>query len=355
MEQNKFLKIFSTGAFIVLMFVSCLATTESLHMLLPSWPLVAFWAVSIIFFVVASLGTKLIVDSFNQNIRVDHRGWHLTGGISLLILFWVMFSLPTNTHTFLYRSEVTPILIEELQTTKGKLALLQNGNKSIELIEQEKRDYISKINNAFVRVKEEIMDKNNPNFGDKAKRALLDLQTILGDGVIFQHPKFIATEEGRRNCVENLQKQKDQFLDSKLNAIYDKRIDDINNKLKEKDIEKYISAITAIQKRIEEHPGSHKEPSQSTVDVLINTFSIISDFSDYLVDKNNEMEKHKLQTDFKLPKIKRMLSVIDVWKDFFTTNRFDGRGFSFWIIIAALVDIAGFLFFDIAFKRRDDE
>ena len=93
---------------------------------------------------------------------------------------------------------------------------------------------------------------------------------------------------------------------------------------------------------------------QSTVDILVNAFSIISDFSDYLVDKNNEMEKNQLRTEFKLPKIRRMLSVIDVWKDYLTTDRFNGRGFVFWIILGALVDIAGFIFFDIAFKKQED-
>jgi hypothetical protein len=354
MKKNNFSKIIAIVFFLVLMGVSCWATVESLHLLLPSWPVVLFWGATVIFFVTASFGVKRIVDSFNQQIRVDNRLWKLVSGILLLLSFWLCFSLPTNTHTFFYRTEIKPVLIEELQTTRGKLELLQNGNKAIELIEQEKRNFTDKVNNAFVRVKEEVMDKNNPNFGEKAKRALLDLQDILGDGVLFQHPRFVPTEQGRLNCVENLQKQKDQFLASKLHAIYDKRIDDINKNLKEKDIEKYISAIKEIQRNIEEHPESNQEPTQSTVDVLVNAFSIISDFSDYLVDKNNEQEKNQLRTDFKLPKTRRMLSVVDVWKDYLTTDKFDGRGFIFWIILSALVDIAGFIFYNIAFKKEED-
>lgn len=354
MEKNNFFKIIAIVFFVVLMVASCWATVESLHLLLPAWPVVIFWAIAISFFVLASYGVKRIVESFNQQIRVDNRRWRLVSGILLLSAPWLCFSLPTNTHTFFYLTEIKPVLIDELQTTRGKLELLQNGNKAIELIEQEKSDFTAKVNNAFVRVSEEVMDKNNPNFGDKAKRALLDLQVILGDGVLFQHPKFVPTEAGRRNCVENLQMQKDQFLAHKLQSIYDTRIENINKRLKEKDIEKYIAEIKGIQRNIEEHPESSREPTQSTVDILVNAFSIISDFSDYLVDKNNEMEKNQLRTEFKLPKIRRMLSVIDVWKDYLTTDRFNGRGFVFWIILGALVDIAGFIFFDIAFKKQED-
>lgn len=47
-----------------------------------------------------------------------------------------------------------------------------------------------------------------------------------------------------------------------------------------------------------------------------------------------------------------MLSVIDVWKDYFA-GKFKGRGFLFWIVISILIDVAAFIFFDIAFKKRE--
>jgi hypothetical protein len=48
-----------------------------------------------------------------------------------------------------------------------------------------------------------------------------------------------------------------------------------------------------------------------------------------------------------------MRNVIDVLVDFFA-GKYAGRGFVFWLLIAALVDIAGFIFFDIAFVKRED-
>jgi hypothetical protein len=62
MEQNKFLKAFSIGAFLVLMGVSCWATSDSLKLLLESKlqvPFVVYFVVSLIFFVTAFAGVGL--------------------------------------------------------------------------------------------------------------------------------------------------------------------------------------------------------------------------------------------------------------------------------------------------------
>lgn len=69
------------------------------------------------------------------------------------------------------------------------------------------------------------------------------------------------------------------------------------------------------------------------------------DFKD-AVDENIYMSSNPVT------KVKRMISVFDVWKDF-VEGEYAGHGFFFWIIISILVDVAAFIFFDIAFKRRD--
>ena len=68
MEQNNILRLLSLVGFLAFAGVSVWATAESLHLLLSSWPVVLCWIVSFGFFIMASLGTKLIVDSLNQNI-----------------------------------------------------------------------------------------------------------------------------------------------------------------------------------------------------------------------------------------------------------------------------------------------
>jgi hypothetical protein len=71
--------------------------------------------------------------------------------------------------------------------------------------------------------------------------------------------------------------------------------------------------------------------------------------SDYL--QTNNKQKNTVKQDI-VSKTQRLESVIIVWMDF-VAGKYAGRGFVFWIIIAALVDIAGFIFFDIAFKKED--
>lgn len=100
MNDNKFLKIISVLGFLVLAAVSCWATSESLHLLLPTYPSLLCWAITVGFFFIASWGTKMIVDSLNQNIYMEKRGWTLLGGVIIVIAFWLFCSMPTNTHTF---------------------------------------------------------------------------------------------------------------------------------------------------------------------------------------------------------------------------------------------------------------
>ena len=104
MGQTNFFKIFSFFALLAFATVSCWATAESLHLLLSSWPLIFCWVVTVGFFAMASWGTKLIVDSLNQNIYMEKRGLNLIGGILITIVFWLLCIMPTKTHTFFFRN-----------------------------------------------------------------------------------------------------------------------------------------------------------------------------------------------------------------------------------------------------------
>ena len=121
MNENKFLKIFTILGFLAFAAVSCWATAESLHLLLPSIPLILCWVVTIGFFFIASWGTKMIVDSFNQEIYLEKRGLHLLGGIVLTIIFWLLCSMPTNTHTFFFRSVIDNKVSQDITMTKNYL------------------------------------------------------------------------------------------------------------------------------------------------------------------------------------------------------------------------------------------
>jgi hypothetical protein len=367
MNQTKFLKIFSYAAFAAFLFISCWATVESLHLLLPTWPVPIFWIATIGIFVLASLGSKLIVDSFNQYDFVDNKGWRLIGGIVMLLVFWVLFSLPTNTHTFFYKSVVKEVMQGELVFVKDKLGELQNGGEAKKMVELEKAEFTTKVNAAFDRVHSEIMDPNNVGYGPRAKETIRNLANILGNGVEFQEPKFVNSHQGRLNCSDNLRRQKDNFLAIKL-AERDKKLEALFSTKKIQDeIADNIQKINKIQNALLVDADNFINPDnkefKTAKGVLTNSLGIIKNYSDGFIkhyptaspllgsDYQQQQGKEIVKQDI-ISKTQKLESVIEVWQDFFN-GKYAGRGFVFWIIIAALVDIAGFIFFDIAFKKSE--
>jgi hypothetical protein len=362
MNQNKFLKVFALVAFVVLCGVSCWATVESLHLLLPDWPVVAFWAVSVIFFVAASLGSKLFVDSFNQHDFVDNKGWQLIGGIVLMLGFWVCFSLPTNTHTFFYRSSIKDVVIKDLQETKGKLQDLANDGEAGKIITQEKADFRNRIDAIFSKFAAEINNPGDPGWAVKAEAVIIELESELGK---IQRLKLKCNSfQCRQDLIKAMREHVDNLLESKLNTVYKARLDGINRGLDKPTIMKRIAEIQQIQDKIDKNQIDLNKSGKGTdIDNINQTLSssyvIINKYSDVLIaefDKQypdlTKIAKEDKNVYGGVSKTTKMLKVIDVWKDFFA-GKYAGHGFAYWIIIAALVDIAGFIFFTIAFKKDE--
>lgn len=356
MNKTNFFQVFALAAFAVLLVVSCWATVESLHLLLPSWPVILFWAVTVIFFVVASIGTKLIVDSLNQKTFLENRGWRLIGGVVLLLAFWGCFILPTNTHTFFYRASIKDVLIRDLTETKSKLQDLANEGQAGKIISQEKADFRNKIDAIFSKFAAEINNPGNLGWRDKAEAVIIELEGELGK---IQRLKLRCQSfECRQELVKAMREHIDNLLDSKLKSTYDTRLTNINKGLDKPAINKLIAKIDAVQTKIDNNPARNDEPTEETTVTLSQAYKIIEKYSDVLITEfekkypeqmKNTIEDKKVYAG--VSKTERMRSVIDVWKDFFA-GKYGGRGFAFWIVIAALVDIAGFIFFDIAFARK---
>ena len=97
----------------------------------------------------------------------------------------------------------------------------------------------------------------------------------------------------------------------------------------------------------------------------LNDAEDIKDVCDKLNTGYNTIKKNKEFVNFSskadeaiytadnpVTKVKRMIDVFKVWEDFLK-GEFAGHGFIFWVIISILVDIAAFMFFDLAFKKED--
>lgn len=87
-------------------------------------------------------------------------------------------------------------------------------------------------------------------------------------------------------------------------------------------------------------------------DKLNAGYSTIRTYKQF-VDFKDEKDEITYTSSNAITKVKRMISVFDVWEDFFN-GEYKGHGFFFWVLISILVDVAAFIFFDIAFKKRED-
>lgn len=353
MEQNKFLKLFSICAFVAFAAVSCWATAESLHLLLPALPLALSWVITIGFFVIASFGSKMIVDSFNQNIYMEKRGLNLIGGAILLLVFWLVCSMPTNTHTFFYRNCITDVTLDDLKNTEGYLNEIRDNKNAEDKFRLQCADLEGKVNAKLEDLRIEI---DGPDRGDgpKAQAILVDITELLKCAPITKIDGPTVTKQQRTVLINAYRDKILKQLQVREAAIYLQLVDEKKVAQAKKDatndIKKVQNAIAGLNEM--RNNGVQDDVTINTANgILKGAYSTVKNYSEMLVFKS-ESDKEAYTAENQVTKTTRLLSVIDTWMDFFN-GKFSGRGFIFWIIISILVDIAAFVFFDIAFKKSE--
>ena len=353
MGQNKYLKIFSICGFIAFAAVSCWATAESLHLLLPALPLVLAWIITIGFFVIASIGSKLIVDSLNQNIYMEKRGLNLVGGLILLLVFWLICSMPTNTHTFFYRNCITDVTLDDLKNTESYLNDIRDNTFAEEKIRLQCADLENKVHAKLEDLRLEI---EGPDHGDgpKAQAILVEISELLKCATITKIDGPTATKQQRTNLVNAYRDKIDAQLQKRKAAIYLQNVDEKKiaqaKKNASEDIKNVQNAIIGLNEM--RNSGVQDDATINTANgILKGAYSTVKNYSDMVMFRS-DTDKEAYTADNQVTKTTRLLSVIDTWMDF-VKGEYAGRGFIFWIIISILVDVAAFVFFDIAFKKSE--
>lgn len=354
MEENKTLKIISLCGFAIFAAVSCWATAESLHLLLPSWPSFMCWAVTIGFFVIASIGTKLIVDSFNQNIYLEKRGLRLIGGILLTLVFWLICSMPTNTHTFFYRTAAPDIVTQDLALTKSYLQQLRDNVKNETEI-KEKLDSLERgVNSGVTALFNEIENMAQPGFGPRAKAILIEIAKELLVSRIPELSYQGTTASQQKALKDQYNAMIGELLNNRKSELRTNYTDP-QEKLFMPEAAKAIEIIESIEDSVMQMDANGVVDNNliAQADIALQKgYTTIKNYADYVTFKSDS-DKELYTADNLVTKTTKLLSVIDVWKDFLA-GKHAGRGFVFWIVISILVDIAAFIFFDIAFKKRED-
>lgn len=352
MNGNKFLKIFCLLAFVSFAAVSCWATAESLHLLLSSWPLAMCWIVTVGFFFIASWGTKMIVDSLNQKIYLEKRGMRLLGGIFILLVFWLACSMPTNTHTFFYRSVIHDKVTRDIAITESYLVQIRDNVTTDARIAMKKAELDKKVEIKLGELKAEIDNEANPGFGPKSKAILQEFAEIFGVAKIEP-----LTFKG--SSIQDRQKLYYAYR-SKMLALAEARKLNIVKELTpasnnhQKQAAKDVKNLRLAKKYIEDGTINlnDAEDIKTICNRLNEGYATIGTYKQF-VDFKDDADRAAYTAPNAITKVKRMISVFDVWEDFLA-GEFAGHGFGFWVLISILVDIAAFIFFDIACKKRED-
>lgn len=351
MEQKNYLKLIWMVAFIAFAAVSCWATAESLHLLLSSWPLAMCWVVTVGFFIIASLGTKMIVESLNQDIYLEKRGLRLVGGIVIVLIFWLICSMPTNTHTFFYRTVINDKVNTDISTTRGYLSQIKNNTNNKTQATVKVNELKNNVDVLLGELEAEIKNEVNPGFGPKSKEILRKFATLLEVDKVeplsykgtskqdrdklcdaYRTKIYILAENRATNIMAHI-------LSPNSDNIKEVKRDDENLAL----VKKYIG-----DKTINLNDAEDVEDVCDKLNTAYNTVKKNSDFINF----SSKTDEANYTADNPITKVKRMISVFDVWEDFMA-GEYAGHGFMFWIIISILVDIAAFIFFDLAFKKRE--
>lgn len=353
MGENKISKILWLCGFVAFAAVSCWATAESLQLLLPDWPAILCWIVTIGFFVVASIGSKLIVDSLNQNIYMEKRGLSLIGGTILLLVFWLVCSMPTNTHTFFYRSVINDKLNDDLTTTMGYLQQIKDNKVTEESIQKKQSEVRNNVEIRLGELKAEIMNDANPGFGPKAKEILKSFAELLGVAKIEPLTYQGTSKQARERLYEAYREKIYILRDTRLNEIRTSMISP-NQNTYTKEAAVRIENLKAIAKNLEEGNGLsvyNPQDMQEICKKINEGYITVRQYQNYVVFNSAE-DKENYLSPIGITKVKRLMSVFDVWQDYLA-GAYEGFGFLFWIIISILVDIAAFIFFDFAFKKTE--
>lgn len=355
--------LFYWFAFIVLGFFSCYWTSDSLYVWQPALGKIGSWLLAILFYVMASLSFSMILKAFDRNY--DFYGKFLGRGASMLfgflglLLFWLVCSMPTNSHTLLYNAEVRNTLSEDLTTTIGYLDALEKNNTAIKNINAEYDSKQTQVQILFERMLAEMEDPSNKGIGIRFRTLVAELNTILA-GIDVNSDGKPAIQEAKSpgstptQWLATLYQYKAQA--DRVMVIYrnlcNEKIAAVRKNMNSERLHTLLADCRTAQKDIENMDGVNNAVIKEAVKDLTDAYSHIRDNADYLTFKSPE-DKDRYCRENAHPKVKALQVVPEVWKDFLTTKRYDGHGFIWWVLISVLVDIAGFIFYYLATNKQN--
>lgn len=262
--------------------------------------------------------------------------------------------MPTNTHTFFYRTVINDKVITDISTTSGYLNQIENNSKNTKHAQLREQEIRNKTNILLGELEAEIKNEANPGFGPKSKEILRKIAKEVDVAKIEPLSYKGKSEQERIKLCDAYRKKIMMLSEAKINNVKNHILRPDNNNLKEVKTEKRNLAL--LKKYIEDktidlNNAEDMTGTNGVCDKLNEAYNVVKKNKDF-VDFNPISDKEVYTAASPVTKVKRMVSVFDVWKDLLK-GEYKGQGFVFWIIISVLVDLAAFIFFTLAFKKED--
>ena len=366
-EKSLFQKICAV-AFFIFATISCIATAQSLSLTLEME--IPFWISFTMMFVFAfgiylltSYCFKLVIDACNMDVYVEHRRRDFFLGIFGVLLFWLVCSMPTNTHSLFYTKVVDKVVTAELDNQKATLNTeLEHLGMDINMQkDKEIKQLTSEINILTDRFIAEIEHTDRPGLGPEAFSILRSIEIKCG---VKPDSYFIHTSQNNtsRNERERIKRhyipQIQNLLKQKVNSINTERENLIAYNAEKKSLlSNYIQKIEQVKDYQRDETIPHQERIKAARLVLDNAYNNpeyrdqILDNVEVLMDPNEGHKDSNIES-FKIYKTERLHSVFKLWSDYLN-GKVQNLDFDmlYWIIISLIIDIAGLLFFAIAFRK----
>lgn len=349
-EQNKIFRIISAVLFLAFALVSCWATVESLYLSLPEIPKIVFWVAVIGIFLLTSYITKILVNCFNPNIYMEKRGIKLIGCILGVLLLWLSFSIPTNTHTFFYKKMSKDIAKRELNFLNVELSKLTDENLYIQNYNNEWEKKKSKVLSLQKIYEAEVDDFQKLGHGKEAeeklqkiedelglKRGTLERKSLTGNGTQERTAIKKYYDNQIKDQLEVLRRDHEARLLSQLKGFRTEanKINNIKN-----NIGKTLDEIDnprLNQSEVIDKATKLAQTGRATLDAKYGYLTVDPSY--------------KNQSVYPLDRLK---SITKVWGDYLAGEfKEKNYGLIYWILLSIIVDLAAFLFFNIAFKSEE--
>lgn len=342
-------RIGSLVAYLGLAFISCRATEHSFHLLMDNWMPEAFvWLLTIAFFIVASYGTKMFVDALNYDDYMDHRRRNFWIGIVLVVVFWLFMSMPTNTHTFFYNQNISEKVQEDISTTTKYLEQIkdrQNVDPAYNTLHDD-------VNKKFTELTDEfngIGQSGKSGGGEYVRQIMRSINAVLekelpGSSIKFMDDYYNVHNQAILTAYENSMNYSLERIKDKNYKVSTTAADEASEAIRK------LKIMNDTIKTMSEVGDINEDIIKQTNSVLVNGYTCVKNNQKY-VKFTNDSDKQLYTAANIETRTKRMLSVIDVWVDFFHGKY--PLVYLGYVLLSILVDVAAFMFFNFAFKKNN--